>query len=124
MGSEMRGSSRTIRSFAGVAFVLALAPFAAAQSGSDYVIGPQDVLSIQVFDQVDLGGKYTVETDGTFSFPLVGRVQAGGLTLRGFEHARQVDIPLVYKACRSQPRTMPTSSFATSSSSSSRPSRR
>ena len=85
MGSEMRGSSRTIRSFAGVAFVLALAPFAAAQSGSDYVIGPQDVLSIQVFDQADLGGKYTVETDGTFSFPLVGRVQAGGLTLRGFE---------------------------------------
>jgi polysaccharide export outer membrane protein len=52
---------------------------------ADYVIGAQDVLTIQVFDQADLGGKYTVEADGTFSFPLVGRVKAGGLTLRSFE---------------------------------------
>ena len=52
---------------------------------ADYVIGSQDVLTIQVFDQADLGGKYTVEADGTFTFPLVGRVQAGGLTLRAFE---------------------------------------
>ena len=56
-----------------------------AQSNGDYVIGPQDVLSIQVFDQADLGGKYTVETDGTFSFPLIGRITAGGMTLRKFE---------------------------------------
>jgi polysaccharide export outer membrane protein len=56
-----------------------------AQSVPDYVIGPQDVLAIQVFDQPDLGGKYTVEADGTFSFPLIGRVKAGSLTLRGFE---------------------------------------
>jgi polysaccharide biosynthesis/export protein len=58
---------------------------AAAQSAGDYVIGPQDVLTIQVFDQADLGGKYSVETDGTFTFPLIGRVKAGGLTLRSFE---------------------------------------
>jgi polysaccharide biosynthesis/export protein len=56
-----------------------------AQSAGDYVIGPQDVLTIQVFDQADLGGKYSVEADGTFSFPLIGRVKAGGLTLRAFE---------------------------------------
>jgi polysaccharide export outer membrane protein len=56
-----------------------------AQSAADYVIGPQDVLAIQVFDQPDLGGKYTVETDGTFTFPLIGRVKAGSLTLRAFE---------------------------------------
>ena len=58
---------------------------ALAQSAADYVIGPQDVLTIQVFDQADLGGKYTVETDGTFSFPLIGRVHAAGMTLRAFE---------------------------------------
>ena len=52
---------------------------------ADYVVGPQDVLAVQVFDQPDLGGKYTVETDGTFSFPLIGRVTAGGLTLRKVE---------------------------------------
>jgi polysaccharide export outer membrane protein len=56
-----------------------------AQSGADYVIGPQDVLTIQVFDQADLGGRYTVESDGTFTFPLIGRVTAGGMTLRNFE---------------------------------------
>jgi polysaccharide export outer membrane protein len=58
---------------------------AAAQSAGDYVIGPQDVLQISIFDQPDLGGKYTVETDGTFTFPLIGRVKAAGLTLRQFE---------------------------------------
>jgi len=57
----------------------------AAQSAGDYTIGAQDVLTIQVFDQPDLGGKYTVEADGTFSFPLIGRVKAGGMTLRAFE---------------------------------------
>jgi polysaccharide export outer membrane protein len=38
-----------------------------------------------VFDQPDLGGKYTVESDGTINFPLVGRIKAGALTLREFE---------------------------------------
>jgi polysaccharide export outer membrane protein len=65
--------------------VLLCAATLRAQSAADYVIGPQDVLTIQVFDQADLGGKYTVETDGSFSFPLVGRVTAGGMTLRSFE---------------------------------------
>src|SRR4026207_1263329 len=65
--------------------IVAMSSMVRAQSNGDYVIGPQDVLNIQVFDQADLGGKYTVETDGTFSFPLIGRVTAGGLTLRNFE---------------------------------------
>jgi polysaccharide export outer membrane protein len=73
------------RTFVLLVFACALASAAAAQSATDYVIGPQDVLTIQVYDQADLGGKYTVETDGTFSFPLVGRVTAGGMTLRAFE---------------------------------------
>ena len=57
----------------------------AAQSAGDYVIGAQDVLTIAVFDQTDLGGKYAVELDGSFTFPLIGRVQAGGMTIRDFE---------------------------------------
>ena len=65
--------------------LLATAAPAQSQSAGDYQIGPQDVLTIQVFDQADLGGKYTVETDGTFSFPLIGRVKAAGMTLRAFE---------------------------------------
>jgi polysaccharide export outer membrane protein len=62
-----------------------LPPLPLGQSAGDYIIGPQDVLTIQVFDQADLGGRYTVEMDGTFSFPLIGRVTAAGMTLRGFE---------------------------------------
>jgi polysaccharide export outer membrane protein len=65
--------------------IVGLTAVSLAQSNSDYVIGPQDVLTIQVFDQADLGGKYTVETDGTFTFPLIGRITAGGMTLRKFE---------------------------------------
>lgn len=51
----------------------------------DYVVGPQDVLAITVWDQADLAGKFAVEADGTFTFPLVGRLKAGGLTLRQVE---------------------------------------
>lgn len=79
---RMRGIAR-----ATLAAVIVLSPLtgAAFQSAGDYKIGPQDVLTIQVFDQPDLGGKYTVEADGTFSFPLIGRVKAGGMSLRAFE---------------------------------------
>src|SRR5262245_38276652 len=51
----------------------------------NYVIGPQDILMITSFDQDDLSNKYPVDADGTFSFPLIGRVKAGGLTLRQLE---------------------------------------
>ena len=52
------------------------------QQATNYIVGPQDILTITSFDQDDLSGKYQVDADGTFSFPLIGRVQAGGLTLR------------------------------------------
>ena len=68
-----------------LAIVLVLPRVAVSQSAGDYVIGAQDVLSIAVFDQADLGGKYAVELDGSFTFPLIGRVQAGGTTIRNFE---------------------------------------
>jgi polysaccharide export outer membrane protein len=57
----------------------------AQSTSSDYSIGPQDVLAIVVFDQPDLSGKYAVEIDGSFTFPYIGRVKAGGLTIRAFE---------------------------------------
>ena len=40
---------------------------------------------IAVFNQEGLGGKFPVDSDGTFTFPLIGRVKAGGLTLREVE---------------------------------------
>lgn len=56
-----------------------------ATQPTDYVVGPQDVLMITSFDQQDLSNKYPVDSDGTFTFPLIGRVKAGGLTLRELE---------------------------------------
>lgn len=56
-----------------------------ATTQTQYVIGSQDVLVITVWDQTDLSGKFTVEADGSFTFPLIGRIKAGGLTLREFE---------------------------------------
>ena len=74
-----------------VALVLgALLPRPAlAQAVNNYIVGAQDVLAINVFEQQDLGGKFTVEADGSFTFPLIGRVKAGGHTLREIEEAMQ-----------------------------------
>jgi polysaccharide export outer membrane protein len=52
---------------------------------NDYVIGAQDVLTVTCYDQADLSGKFTVEADGTFTYPFIGRVKAAGLTLRALE---------------------------------------
>lgn len=58
-----------------------------ARADAAYTIGPGDVLSIRVFNQADLSGPYTVETDGAVSFPLIGRIVARELTVRAFEQA-------------------------------------
>ena len=59
---------------------------------NNYIVGPQDVLAITLFDQQDLSGKYTVEADGTFTFPLIGRVKAGGMSLRDVEQALRTQL--------------------------------
>jgi len=58
----------------------------------DYVVGPQDVLNITSQDDPALSGKFTVEADLTFTFPLIGRVQAGGMTLREVESQLQAKL--------------------------------
>jgi polysaccharide export outer membrane protein len=68
-----------------VLLLLALGASPLAEQPIDYVVGPQDVLAITVWGQADLSGKFVVEADGTFTFPLIERVTAGGLTLREVE---------------------------------------
>src|SRR5262245_18971858 len=64
----------------------AQAPAAASRPPvTDYVVGPQDVLTITSYDQADLSGRFSVEADGTFTYPMIGRFTAGGLTLRQVE---------------------------------------
>ena len=44
------------------------------------VLTAQDVVSIKVVNQPDMDTTTRVETDGTISFPYVGRIRAAGLT--------------------------------------------
>jgi polysaccharide biosynthesis/export protein len=52
----------------------------------DYVIGPDDVLTIVFWREQDLSSEVTVRPDGKISLPLLNEIQASGLTpeqLRG-----------------------------------------
>jgi polysaccharide export outer membrane protein len=53
-----------------------------AQAGDtqNYVIGPEDVVTVTVLNEPSLSGQFRVENDGEFSFPFLGRVKAGGRT--------------------------------------------
>jgi polysaccharide export outer membrane protein len=46
----------------------------------DYVIGAEDVLSINVWKEPEISRSVPVRLDGAISLPLVGEVQAGGRT--------------------------------------------
>jgi polysaccharide export outer membrane protein len=47
---------------------------------ADYTIGPEDLLNIDVFNVPELNKTVRVANDGMISLPLIGRVQAAGLT--------------------------------------------
>ena len=59
---------------------------------AEYVAGPQDVLTIVVFGEEDLTKTVSLDADGTFDYPYIGRVRAGRLTARaiGEEIARRL----------------------------------
>ncbi len=52
----------------------------ATLAGPDYVIGPEDGLSINVWKEPDLTATLPVRPDGKISLPLLGDVQAAGMT--------------------------------------------
>jgi polysaccharide export outer membrane protein len=52
----------------------------------EHTLGPGDVLRVSVYDNPDLSQEVTIEADGAFSYPLIGRVQAAGLTVRQLEN--------------------------------------
>ena len=69
---------------AGPAQVAAPAPAApnldAGTASSSYVIGPSDVLTVTVWKEPTLSGNILVRPDGMITLPLIGDVQATGLT--------------------------------------------
>jgi polysaccharide biosynthesis/export protein len=60
----------------------AVAPEAAPD---EYLISVQDTVNVTVWENADLTGKFIVQPDGAITLPLVGRIKAAGLSLRGFE---------------------------------------
>ena len=63
--------------------LLALVLLPAAGGGpaaQEYTIGPGDILKITVWGQDDLSKDYPVTLDGRVPFPLIGSVQAAGLS--------------------------------------------
>lgn len=65
----------------------AATPAAAGKSGaasnvsSTYVLGPNDIVGVTVFDEAHLPGTYVIGPDGQMSMPLIGAFRAVGLTL-------------------------------------------
>ena len=51
----------------------------------NYVVGPGDRLKVLVWNQENISGEYVVAGDGSFSFPLIGRVAVAGLTVGKLE---------------------------------------
>ena len=52
---------------------------------STYTIGPEDVLKIQVYEHQDLSQTVTVTPEGSFAYPLLGRIQTVGLSVQQLE---------------------------------------
>lgn len=53
---------------------------ALADWGADYVIGPEDVLVVNVWKEPEISGQVPVRSDGKISLPLLNDVEAAGMT--------------------------------------------
>ena len=67
------------------AFSLMMASYRAHAEDDAYVLGAGDSVSIQVFDEGELSGSFTIGEDGTIDYPLLGRVQVAGQTASGLD---------------------------------------
>lgn len=70
---------------AGLLLIKSALPVLSAEEPALYIVGPNDTLAVTVYEQPQLSGKYMVQPDGTFAFPLLGRVKVGGLSVQAIE---------------------------------------
>jgi len=71
----------------GLALVSSAANAQTATGQPVYVLGSGDQISITVYDEPSLSGQFQIDGTGALSLPLIGQVQAGGLTVPQFEEA-------------------------------------
>jgi polysaccharide biosynthesis/export protein len=92
--------------FCGVAFSTQAKAAEKGSTDAFYIIGPRDVLEIQVWREPDFSRQVLVRPDGKITFPLVGDVEASGLTtmelkqlltdkLQGYVDSPEVTISVV-----------------------------
>jgi len=65
-------------------------PLPVSNSGTSapasYILGPNDQITVEVVELPEFNSKsYRIDADGTVSLPLVGRLEAAGLTMSQFE---------------------------------------
>jgi len=58
-----------------------------AGASGDYILGTGDAVRVTVFGHEDLSGEFEVAGSGRVSLPLVGELQASGMTTRQLEQA-------------------------------------
>jgi polysaccharide export outer membrane protein len=88
-------------------------PAATAPPPSGYVLGPDDQIVIRALEGLDLGDKpVLIGTNGNITLPLIGRVQAAGLTVEQLEaelasrlktYVQEPQISVTVTEFRSQP---------------------
>lgn len=61
----------------------------AVDTGHEYKLGPGDKVRVTVFGEEALSGEFIVANNGAVAVPLIGEVQAGGMTPSNFQIAVQ-----------------------------------
>jgi protein involved in polysaccharide export with SLBB domain len=56
-------------------------------SGAEYLLGPDDNVTVRVYEWPDLSGDFKIGPNGKISFPLIGAISANGLSTDQFERA-------------------------------------
>jgi polysaccharide export outer membrane protein len=97
----MKNKTKLIIPLIFVLFIIIVLNYSIASAAKEYLIGEGDVIEVIVRDNQDLTKDLVVRPDGKISFPLLGDVQASGMTaanLREFltnELAKYVQYPNV-----------------------------
>jgi polysaccharide biosynthesis/export protein len=80
-GAAFAQASASPQALATPATQAAVAAPSAPAAAADYRLGPGDAIGVQVYQSPDLSVDARVSESGVISYPLVGSVQIGGLTI-------------------------------------------
>jgi protein involved in polysaccharide export with SLBB domain len=90
----------------------AVAPQAPSSTLDNYILSPNDIVLVKVFEDPDLDSQHRISQDGTINFPLIGVVQISGRTvtqaastirdrlLKGYLRNPQVRVNVIQYASR------------------------